>query len=412
MEASSLRAGSSGIPTLVAPGPPAFVPGAPTAPDRLPPSAAPARPFADLLRHSRAEATLPVPAPAEATPASEGDGTASESAGDVASGPDKPATPAKPKAKAVVAGRNAAGMERTDGDLAEAPRRGPRATDATTGDDRLRPALASLADERLVVLPPSTRTGAAEASADDDAIASSDDASSRDSLRRTGRAAADDGRRDASSRGLRGETPAEAGATTPAAAVPGALAEQAPLHDVAAGRFTLDGATPPAVAIATPVATGLAGDAHRLDGTPPTVALATPVDSPQFAGALGLQVSLLTKDGVQQAELHLNPAEMGPVSIRIRVDGSEARVEFGADLAATREVIEGGLPELASALREAGFTLAGGGISQHAGPRDRSDDAQPAASPRRQDDGAAVPASAGIDRALRRAAAGGVDVYA
>jgi len=60
---------------------------------------------------------------------------------------------------------------------------------------------------------------------------------------------------------------------------------------------------------------------------------------------------------------------MGPVSVQIVMDGAQARVDFGADLAATRQAIEAGLPELASALRDAGFTLAGGGVSQHAGGR-------------------------------------------
>ena len=73
------------------------------------------------------------------------------------------------------------------------------------------------------------------------------------------------------------------------------------------------------------------------------------------------------RDGVQHAELHLNPTEMGPVSIHISLDGSAARVDFGADVAATRQAIERGLPELASALRDAGFTLAGGGVAAHAG---------------------------------------------
>src|SRR5213079_3279668 len=101
----------------------------------------------------------------------------------------------------------------------------------------------------------------------------------------------------------------------------------------------------------------------------PALALATPIDSPDFAAALGVRVSLLTQDGVQRAELHLNPAETGPVSIHIALDGTAARIDFGADVAATRAAIERGLPELASALRDAGFTLAGGGVSQHAGGR-------------------------------------------
>ncbi len=103
------------------------------------------------------------------------------------------------------------------------------------------------------------------------------------------------------------------------------------------------------------------GDANTL-----SLSLPTPVNAPEFRDALGVQVSLLARDGVQTAELHLNPADMGPVSIQIVMDGSQARVDFGADVAATRAAIEASMPELASALLDAGFTLAGGGVSQHA----------------------------------------------
>jgi flagellar hook-length control protein FliK len=94
------------------------------------------------------------------------------------------------------------------------------------------------------------------------------------------------------------------------------------------------------------------------------IALPAPLHSPEFAQLLGAQVSVLARNGVQQAELHLNPAEMGPISVRIRIDDKDARVDFHAGAAATREVIERGLPELASALREQGLTLAGGGVFQ------------------------------------------------
>ena len=94
--------------------------------------------------------------------------------------------------------------------------------------------------------------------------------------------------------------------------------------------------------------------------------LPTPVNSPEFQESLGVQVSVLARDGVEHAELHLNPAEMGPISVRIALEGNQAQINFGADSAATRALIEAGLPELATALREAGLTLSGGGVSQHA----------------------------------------------
>jgi len=105
---------------------------------------------------------------------------------------------------------------------------------------------------------------------------------------------------------------------------------------------------------------------------------------------------------------------MGPVSVQIVMDGTQARIDFGADVAATRHAIEAGLPELASALRDAGFTLAGGGVSQHAGGRQGSD-----GDGARRDGGAARSGVSAIDgsdstsRVVRmRVAAGGVDVYA
>lgn len=148
-----------------------------------------------------------------------------------------------------------------------------------------------------------------------------------------------------------------------AAALSASEPVRASLRDLPAASNDAAAAT---AALNAAAAAGLGASAGT---APPTtvVTLATPVDSPDFSQALGLQMSLLAKDGVQSAELHLNPAEMGPVSVQITMDGSQAHVSFGADLAATRHAIEAGLPELASALRDAGFTLAGGGVSQHAG---------------------------------------------
>ena len=122
--------------------------------------------------------------------------------------------------------------------------------------------------------------------------------------------------------------------------------------------------------------------------------------------------SLLARDGIQHAELHLNPADMGPVSVRIAMDGNQAQVDFGADVAATRQAIEAGLPELAGALRDAGFTLTGGGVSQHSRGRDGGD-ASAAPRSRRAGGGPADEAPGGIHRAVRTTMLlGGLDLYA
>jgi len=125
-----------------------------------------------------------------------------------------------------------------------------------------------------------------------------------------------------------------------------------------------------------------------------------------------VQLSVFAKDGVQRAELHLNPAEMGPVSVQIVMEGTQARIDFGADVAATRHAIEAGLPELASALRDAGFTLAGGGVSQHSGQRGDGRQAD-GGSPQRGQRTASDEAVARVTTAARRVVTrGGVDLYA
>ena len=94
-----------------------------------------------------------------------------------------------------------------------------------------------------------------------------------------------------------------------------------------------------------------------------TANVPAPIDSPAFAPSLATQVRWWASDGVQQAQLQLNPAEMGPVTVRIVVlDGREARIDFSADLAATRSAIEAALPVLAAALDDGGLKLTGGGV--------------------------------------------------
>jgi flagellar hook-length control protein FliK len=97
--------------------------------------------------------------------------------------------------------------------------------------------------------------------------------------------------------------------------------------------------------------------------------------SPGFAPAMGAQLSLLASEGVQSAQLLLNPAEMGPVAVQIVLDGQQAQISFHSDQAETRAVLERSLPDLAAALRENGLTLSGGGVfQQDAGTRQQQAD--------------------------------------
>ncbi|HEY6511679.1 MAG TPA: flagellar hook-length control protein FliK [Burkholderiaceae bacterium] len=118
---------------------------------------------------------------------------------------------------------------------------------------------------------------------------------------------------------------------------------------------------------ATPFARDVAAAAPGADAKLPQATLHAAIDDADFGAALGTQVSLWVRDGVQEARLQLHPAELGPVTVQIALEGQAAHVDFIAAVAATRESIEQSLPALAAALRESGFTLTGGGVTSQGG---------------------------------------------
>jgi flagellar hook-length control protein FliK len=110
-------------------------------------------------------------------------------------------------------------------------------------------------------------------------------------------------------------------------------------------------------------------------GGPVQAELQAQVGSNEFAPALGSQLNVMVRDGVDHAQLKLNPAEMGPIEVRISLDGTQAQVDFSAAHAATRQALQDAVPALASALRENGLTLTGGGVFDQA--REQRGDARP-----------------------------------
>ena len=212
--------------------------------------------------------------------------------------------------------------------------------------------------------------------------------------------------------------PSEARRQLALAPEPGAglsLAAQAPTSspETPAG---LRVATNPAQESAAPNTAPMSGAAALVPNATPVsnasplhVELAVPVASPQFRDAFALQVSVLARDGVQYAQVQLNPAELGPISVQIALDGQQAQIHFGCDSAQTRGLVEAGLPALAAQLRDAGLTLSGGGVSQHTpGQRQEFNPSRehrrPASEP---DEDAATP----LVRTLR-VASGRLDTYA
>ena len=98
-------------------------------------------------------------------------------------------------------------------------------------------------------------------------------------------------------------------------------------------------------------------------GTPAQASLPMAPQSPTFAPALGQQLAVWVRQGVQHAEVQLNPQDLGPIRVKIAVEGAATRVEMSADVASTRDALQQAMPQLSDSLGQVGLSLTGGGVS-------------------------------------------------
>lgn len=104
--------------------------------------------------------------------------------------------------------------------------------------------------------------------------------------------------------------------------------------------------------------------AHQATPTPPAQAtLPMAPQAPTFAPALGQQIEVWMKGGVQHAEVQLSPQDLGPIRVKIEMEGAHARVQMSADVQSTRDALQQAMPQLSEQLGQVGLSLTGGGVS-------------------------------------------------
>ncbi|NOZ11311.1 MAG: hypothetical protein GXP09_09775 [Gammaproteobacteria bacterium] len=86
--------------------------------------------------------------------------------------------------------------------------------------------------------------------------------------------------------------------------------------------------------------------------------IATPLNQAGWDQALGNRVMWLVNNGTQTAQLQLNPPELGPLDIRIRINQDQASIVFSSQHGVVREALDAALPRLRDFLQEQGLTLA------------------------------------------------------
>lgn len=104
----------------------------------------------------------------------------------------------------------------------------------------------------------------------------------------------------------------------------------------------------------------------------------------------------------ERAELKLNPAELGPVNVRVEMRADTVSVQIVAASAETRSALEQSLPQLRDLLASQGITLGQASVHDGAAQRDARPDAWTPARGTRLDD--ATPASRGerVELTVRR----------
>lgn len=103
---------------------------------------------------------------------------------------------------------------------------------------------------------------------------------------------------------------------------------------------------------------GMAGAMTSATATPAQASLPAPVTSPAWPQQLGQQlVRLSQQGGEQRVELKLHPAELGPLSVSLKMGDHGAQAQFISAHAQVRQVLEQAIPQLREALAEQGISL-------------------------------------------------------
>lgn len=98
---------------------------------------------------------------------------------------------------------------------------------------------------------------------------------------------------------------------------------------------------------------------------PVAMTLTVPMRQANWGQAMAERVVWMTNANIQEAEIQLNPRELGPIGIKVTMNNDQANVSFVAQHASTREALEAAIPRLREMLSENGLQLGQSDVSQH-----------------------------------------------
>lgn len=108
-----------------------------------------------------------------------------------------------------------------------------------------------------------------------------------------------------------------------------------------------------------PTSVTLAREAARTAPATVSAALSAHVqqEPEAFAQQLGLRLATWAREGISQATLRINPEQLGPIDVRIQLQGQQVSVDFQARHSQTVDLIDSLMPRLAQAFDLQGLRL-------------------------------------------------------
>jgi flagellar hook-length control protein FliK len=95
------------------------------------------------------------------------------------------------------------------------------------------------------------------------------------------------------------------------------------------------------------------------------IEISEPFGRPAWSQSMGKQILLMVNQNINSAEIRLNPANLGPVEVRIDMNDDQINIALSSRSLAVREAMEMALPKLREMFENNGMNLAGTDISQH-----------------------------------------------
>jgi hypothetical protein len=96
-----------------------------------------------------------------------------------------------------------------------------------------------------------------------------------------------------------------------------------------------------------------------------TLSVNTPLAQGNWDQALGERIQWMVSQKMQGAQIRLNPAQLGPMEVRIQVHNDQASIQFSSAHSMVREALEAALPRLRDMFDASGVELVEVDVSGH-----------------------------------------------